>query len=184
MTVISFELPVQPRTKKTSNRIVRLGKNKAKLSLHYSDGDIGGSCPKCRTAVFVSIDEAARKVLPSDTYEQFALECMWFRGSLRQAIDFPLPITGPVAVKATFYRAGDYGDLLGYEQALADVLQAEAWSKPKQLGQAPKKLRDGLGLIVDDKQIRSWDGSRLMIGVPHIEVEIAILGESQERLIG
>lgn len=183
MTVISFELPVQPRTKKTSNRIVRLGKNRAKLSLHYSDGDVGGSCPKCRAAVFVSIEEAARKVMPSDEYEQFALECMWFRGSLRQAIDFPLPITGPVAVKATFYRAGNYGDLLGYEQALADVMQAEAWTKAKP-GKAPKKRRDGLGLIVDDKQIRSWDGSRLMIGVPHIEVEIAILGESQERLIG
>ena len=182
MTVISFELPVQPRTKKTSNRIVRLGRNKARLSLHRSDGDIGTSCPKCRTAVFVSIEEAARKVLPSDTYEQFALECMWFRGSLRQAIKFPLPITGPVAVKATFYRAGDYGDLLGYEQALADVLQAETWSKPKP-GQVPKKLRDGLGLIVDDKQIRSWDGSRLEIGNPRIEIEIAILGESQERLL-
>lgn len=181
MTVISFQLPVQPRTKKTSNRIVRLGKNRARLSLHRSEGDISGNCPKCRSAVFVTIDEAARKVMPSDEYEQFALECMWFRGQLHQAIRFPLPITGPVAVKATFYRAGDYGDLLGYEQALADVLQAEAWSKAKP-GQAPKKRRDGLGLIVDDKQIRSWDGSRLAIGEPHIAVEISVLGESQERL--
>lgn len=153
MTTITFTLPVQPRTKKTSNRIVRMGKNKERI-----------------------------RILPSEEYEQFALECMFFRGKLHREIDFPLPITGPVAVKALFYRSGDYGDALGYEQALADILQDEKWSKAKN-GKAPKKIRDGLGIILDDKQIRWWDGSRLLIGEPRVEVEITILGESQERLI-
>lgn len=152
MTVITFALTLQPRTKKTSNRIVRMGKS----------GQI--------------------RILPSEEFEQFALECMFFRGQLHREIDFPLPITGPVAVKALFYRSGDYGDALGYEQALADVLQDEKWSKAKP-GKAPKKIRDGLGIILDDKQIRWWDGTRLLIGEPRIEVEITILGESQERLL-
>jgi hypothetical protein len=153
VTVITLELPVQPRTKKTSNRIVRFGKHREHI-----------------------------KILPSEEYEQFALECMLRRPAVHRAINFPLPITGEVAVKALFYRTGDFGDLLGYAQALADVMQSEKWSKAKP-GKPPEMLRDGLGLILDDKQIRHWDGSRLCIGEPRIELEISILAESQERLI-
>lgn len=65
------------------------------------------------------------------------------------------PLIGPVAVRALFFREHAIGDLLNYEQALADALEAAA-------------------VVENDRLIVSWDGSRLLkdASAPRIEVEI------------
>lgn len=64
-------------------------------------------------------------------------------------------IAGPVSVRALFYRDADRGDLTNYEQGVGDALQ-------------------GAGIIVNDKQIESWDGSRKLIDRANPRVEIFI----------
>lgn len=128
---IRFTLPSAPRTKKTSNRIVRVGK--------FS------------------------KVLPSKSY------CDYERG-LRPILNavcarladqgVTTPVTGPVEVRATFFRDALRGDLCGYMQALGDILQG--------------------GVIADDEQIKSWDGTRLAKDAtrPRVEVELTVIQEA------
>ena len=113
-------------------------------------------------------------ILPSERYEE------WFKSSMTivpiikghcAKLDIQLPIQGPVSVQALFFRQRDYtGDLVGYEEALGDWLQEK---------------RNGAGLIRDDRQIASWDGSRLFVDRdrPRIEIEIRQMEEPQMRLL-
>ena len=125
---IRFTIYGAPRTKKTSNRVV------------YVHGRL--------------------RILPSKAHE------MWYRDAESQAYEIRagiirdgviLPILGPVSVRALFYRQRDDGDLLNYEQALADWME-------------------GVQIIANDKQIISWDGSRPRVDRerPRIEVEIEV----------
>ena len=123
---LHFNLPGPPRTKKNHNRLVRAG--------------------------------GRYRVLPSKPYEEwrrslegYALHLMM---SLRRH-GVRLPITRPVRVAATFYRDRNIGDLVGYQQALADWME-------------------GVGLLENDRQIVSWDGTRMDVDRerPRIEVEI------------
>jgi hypothetical protein len=145
---IGFTILGSPRTKKTSNRVVPVG--------HF------------------------HRVLPSLAFVE------WFNSSMRsvpiitsklQAAGVSLPILGDVHVKAMFYRDADRGDLLGYEQALADFLQA-----PRYRG--AKRVRDGAGIIDDDRQIISWDGTRMGkdAASPRIEVEVTLIGPEPGKL--
>lgn len=93
------------------------------------------------------------------------------RESQRTGVE--LPIVGDIAVRATFYRDRSSGDLLGYEQALADFLQEPIYRMDKKTGK-PKIARDGAGVIRDDVQIVSWDGSRLMKDAANPRIEVAI----------
>jgi hypothetical protein len=134
--IAGFFIHGAPRTKKTSQRIVRIGKH--------------------------------AKILPSKAHEEWFAIAMSQGATIRRqlkAAGVLLPITGQVAVKATFYRDALRGDATGYYQALADALQM------------PHGKRGGLGIVVDDKQIAHWDGSRLDKdkGNPRIEVEITAL---------
>ena len=70
-----------------------------------------------------------------------------------QAIE--LGIARPVNLCAFFYRDALRGDLIGYIQGLADVLQ-EA------------------GILADDKWIEGLDGSRLLKDAEHPRVEFEI----------
>lgn len=96
-------------------------------------------------------------VLPSAPYERWARTAVlfaraeWNRNS-RQ------PIAAPVRIAATFFRARRTGDLVNFLQAVADVLE-------------------DAGVVVDDKWIVSWDGSRLDHDpkCPRVEVVIAPL---------
>jgi len=75
-----------------------------------------------------------------------------------------LPLfTGRVSVSAQIYRARDVGDLVGYCQAIGDALQ----------GGGGRKNRVPC-VLADDRQIKSWDGSRLLIDRenPRVELEI------------
>jgi len=127
--MVAFTIPGSPATKKTSNQIV--GKKR-------------------------------RFVMPSKTHQQ------WFKGALVHALQAKLhhvlggqkfPLTGPLHVKALFYR-GDHRrvDLSNLVEALADLLQ---------------KVR----IIDDDYSVESWDGSRRLYDDvrPRIDVEITPL---------
>ena len=83
-----------------------------------------------------------------------------------------LPIAGLVNCQALIYRDRNTGDLLGYEEALADWLQA-----PKI--RDGKMVRQGAGIILDDRQIVQWDGSRLLKDAadPRIEVTLTVVKE-------
>lgn len=64
-------------------------------------------------------------------------------------------IACPVHVRALIYRDRDLGDLDNYAHAVGDALQKA-------------------GVIVNDKQIESWDGSRKLIDRVRPRVEITI----------
>lgn len=138
-------VPGIPRSKKTSNRIVRFGPRRE----------------------FV-------KILPSAAHEE------WFDAAMKyvplmhaqiREMKIGLPITGPVHVRAIIYRDAERGDILGYLQALSDFLQEPTYHKV-----TGKMARNGAGIIRDDNQIVSWDGSRLAKDAanPRIELDIDI----------
>jgi hypothetical protein len=117
-------------------------------------------------------------LIPSEAYKE------WFREAMKQAAiirsqlaaaGLELPVTGPVNVRALFYRDRNIGDTCGYYQALGDWLQAPRVSK------RGKRIRNGAGIIEDDRQIASWDGSRLRKDAenPRIEIEISASTEDQ-----
>jgi Holliday junction resolvase RusA-like endonuclease len=74
---------------------------------------------------------------------------------LRRAWAGRIAITQPVNVRATFYREANIGDAVGYYQALADALEKA-------------------GVLVNDRLIVSWDGTRIAKDNmrPRIELEI------------
>lgn len=73
-------------------------------------------------------------------------------------------LTGPVAVKALIYRRRDTGDLDNMLASVGDLLQT-------------------CRVLANDRQIRSWDGSRLLLDrhVPRVEITVARLDIQQER---
>lgn len=117
------------------------------------------------------------KVMPSEAYFEWHKLAMQQSGlicsQLRRA-GFRLPITEPVRVKALFYREARTGDLTGYLQALGDWLQDSRQRNGK-------TVRVGAGIIRDDSQIESWDGSRRMHDKlrPRIEVTVEIIPGGQ-----
>lgn len=169
-TVYSFTVPGAPRTKKTSQRIAFIPAK-------------GNACAKCgkvsakgsRQCQFCGARLGFTKVLPSEAFGEWFAESMKYapmiRAKLTQA-GAALPLEGWIWVKATFYRDRNTGDLLGYEQALADFLQEPLTND------RGKRIRDGAGVYFDDVQIQSWDGSRLAkdSASPRIEVEIRVIG--------
>ena len=75
-------------------------------------------------------------------------------------------IEGPVHIEALYWMPNRVGwpDLLGVEESTADILEAKN-----------KKLKERIQIINNDRNIVSWDGSRLM-GVdpdnPRVEITI------------
>jgi len=102
------------------------------------------------------------RVHPSEAYTVWFKSVVAYRllihSRLRQA-GVTLPLTGPVHVCATVYRAQRSGDATGFYQAIGDAIQEK---------------RGGLGVIADDAQIAHWDGSRLEVDHknPRVELEI------------
>jgi hypothetical protein len=113
--------------------------------------------------------------VPSESQEKWAaraaveLALQWARGVGTNALE------GPVEVTALIYRDKLQGDLVGYLQAVGDVL--EQAPKSRKSRRPPAKA----GIIENDRQIVSWDGSRLLRDAanPRIELwirEVEILG--------
>lgn len=143
--MVALTIPIAPRTKKTSNAVVF--KRVATKTLP------SGFCTRCRRA-------ALPIVLPSEAFRDFQATAL---PHLRRQWRGRPPIAAPVCVNATFYREALRGDLVGYMQALADVLEAA-------------------GVLVNDRLIVAWDGTRMEKDAarPRIEIEIAILDESDQ----
>lgn len=74
---------------------------------------------------------------------------------LQAQADSPFALGCPVSVRAVFYRDKAKGDLVNYMQALADALEKA-------------------GVVENDRQILSWDGSRLAKDAdnPRIELDV------------
>ena len=177
MRPISFTLSSPPRTKKNSGRIIHI------------KGKSGG--------------QGFTKLLPSEAYEEW-LDCVLLQGAqIRYALQrsgHKLPITSPVSVRALVFRQADTGDTNGFYQAIADALhspeyrfsckcgaraQTEYAANPAlcrtcgQLIRIGKQSRKGLGILQDDSQIQSWDGSRLYVdrANPRVQIEISAFTE-------
>ncbi len=127
-------------------------------------------------------------MLPSEAYRD------WFDGVLSythliiaplRAAGIPLPLANQVGIAATIYMDRDSrADLCGFLQAIGDCIQAPiVKDKPRPAkkggGWELKETRKGLGLIMDDYQIVSWDGSRIAIdrARPRVELAITVFGE-------
>lgn len=107
------------------------------------------------------------KVLPSEAYMEWLAALLRYGPQMRaqavHAAGVAFPIRGPVEINAQIYRDADRGDLCGFLQAIGDALQA------------PGETRQGLGIIQDDKQILSWDGSRLRVDNANPRIELDLL---------
>lgn len=107
------------------------------------------------------------RLLPSKAYEKWEAEAMRFalleKTKLRDEQGAILPIDGPVNVSALFFHNAKVveqePDPVGLYQALADFLEAARF-------------------IINDRQIRSWNGSEVMqdLANPRIEVTISLRG--------
>ncbi len=121
VTVTEWHLTISgpPRTKKTSNRLVSVGKKGKKRSV----------------------------VLPSKAWETWC----------KTATIAPMvaAVMDNVSCRAVFYRDAERGDAVGYYQGLADLLEKR-------------------GVIVNDAQIRDWDGSRLLKDAANPRVEVTL----------
>jgi hypothetical protein len=78
------------------------------------------------------------------------------------------PIEGMVHVRALIYRVRATGDLVGFKQAIGDVLEAPG---PRA---KPATQRRKASVIKNDVQIDSWDGTRRLKDKdnPRVEIEI------------
>lgn len=106
---ITFVIAGAPRTKKTSNRIVRCGR--------FS------------------------KILPSEAFLEWQKSAAASLFEAKRLHSFP--ILEAVNCRALFFRERSVGDACGFYQGLADLLQHH-------------------GIVKNDSQVRSWDGSRLL----------------------
>lgn len=189
-------LPGAPRTKKNSSNVFPMVTTEglrnlvARISeaLKMEKGGHG-------TAIRALMSEINFSIHPSTAYKDWFDRCYLYRSSIVAQLTkrgHRLPLTGPVSIKAMFYRDRDSGDALGYEQALADAIQCDEWKCKscrtktyviagcRQCGAGVAYLehhRKGLGLIADDNQIIHWDGSRLERDAmnPRIEFRVDIL---------
>lgn len=96
--------------------------------------------------------------VPSEQYETWARIARMSLPLIQQQMadaGVELPIAADLNCRAMIYRDADAGDAVGYYQGLADWLE-------------------DVGIVVDDVQIRQWDGSRLAKdgALPRIEVTL------------
>ena len=101
----------------------------------------------------------------SEAHESWAIRAAY---QLREAWRGRAPLQGPLHVRADIYRDALRGDLVGYLQAIGDVLEV-ATPKASLTTRAMKG-----GVILDDDQIESWDGSRRLKDAKRPRVEIYI----------
>jgi Holliday junction resolvase RusA-like endonuclease len=93
-----------------------------------------------------------RLVLPSAAFEAWANDAGL---ALNRAWRGRPPLTEPVSVRALIFRKRNTGDLDNMLNSVGDLLQT-------------------CRVIANDRQIRSWDGSRLLVDrhLPRVEITI------------
>lgn len=105
--------------------------------------------------------------VPSDAYrrwEQGAFQAL----SRAVAGKHDFPHRGPVWVQVIAYVRGQAPDLVAVLEAVGDVLQGE-WVTSR-----GRKVRPYWAVILDDRQIRSWDGSRVIRVVDPAQVRTEV----------
>ncbi len=105
------------------------------------------------------VPRGRRKILlPSKAWQDW---CDAVAPLLQAAMRKHFAIERPVNCRALFYRDAARGDAVGFYQGLADVLEHG-------------------GVVVNDKWITQWDGSRLLIDRknPRVEVVLEPIGEN------
>jgi DNA-directed RNA polymerase subunit RPC12/RpoP len=181
-----------PRTKKNSPNIVHIP---GKRTEEYR------KCSECGQEVGRA--SGFNKLLPSDAFKKWLDEAILQAPAIRFALQkagVKLPIDVPVSVKMLIFRKAAVGDLFGYYDAIADGLQAPMYAFPcavcKKKTLSPtvagvkcsecrrplhqgRQSREGMGIILDDSQIKSTDGSRLLkdSARPRVEITIATFDE-------
>lgn len=130
MKHVTFTILGAPRTKKNSQIIAHLGKK----------------CPTCKRGKYA-------RPLPSKPYQRWEKDAVLMQKGRVVAPTAAIRI--PVQVCARFFRDARRGDLLGYEDALADYLEKR-------------------GVVADDVLIQSWDGSRLDVDRVNPRIELTI----------
>jgi Holliday junction resolvase RusA-like endonuclease len=147
--VPGFVIHGPPRTKKNSGRIVVIPTKGSR---------------RCHACGHMS---GFPKILPSEAYEAWEVGAIRELMEIKPRLGVELPITAPVSIEALIYRKRDTGDIVGYLQAIGDMLQAA-------------------GVLKDDRQIEDWDGSRRLKDAanPRCEIFIRVLddGPRQEEL--
>jgi hypothetical protein len=138
---------------------------------------------KNRAQIIPSESGQGAILVPNEKYRQWRRRAIkWKQVILTTARDagYTPPIEAHLSCRALFYRPMETtGDFDGYIAGLGDFLEPE-WVDPVK----DTITRPGVGLIENDRQIRDWDGTRLLIDRenPRIEVELAILTPSQTGL--
>jgi hypothetical protein len=145
-----------------------------------------------QACVRILMSEINFSVQPSEAYHRWFEEQYVLRKTVTNALEragVKLPILAPVNLQAIVYRDAERGDLLGYLQAIADAIQCDIWKcgvckkKTAVLGKCPHcnaavafmtHSRKGLGIIGDDAQIVSLDGSELRKDADRPRIEITL----------
>ena len=96
------------------------------------------------------------RILPSLAYEEWNAAAQQQFMGIRSKCGVQLPITEDVNVSALFYRHANVGDAVGFMQAIADSMQ-EA------------------GIVLDDKQVVSWDGTRLLKDASNPRIVVTVV---------
>jgi hypothetical protein len=149
----------------------RTKKNSGQGAIERARGAGGQPCPSCGTKLRV-------RLFPSAAWREWLKDAVVRidgfrlvdaggapglcreddRGFVRSIVGLWTPLAEPLNCRAVFYRDADRGDLIGYCQGLADLLEER-------------------GVLADDKWIRGWDGSWLAVDRerPRVEVELVAM---------
>lgn len=95
------------------------------------------------------------RILPSAAWSGWAERACLDIAMVTRVRRGEFPLLTPVNCCALFYRDANRGDAVGFYQGLADLLQKS-------------------GVIADDVQIVSWDGSRLLKDASNPRVQITL----------
>lgn len=93
--------------------------------------------------------------IPSEAYETWNESAQLQFAKIRAEASIRLPITENVNVRALFMRHADVGDAVGFYQAIADSME-------------------NAGILENDRQIVSWDGSRLLKDKDNPRIIVAV----------
>lgn len=164
--IVRLVLPGAPRTKKNSQRIAPINyvKNGKRMKVY--------------------------RIQPSKAYERWFKNLLTYTPVYKQQVGsvLPLPLANDFNLGMRVYLQNSRGgDLVGYQEAVLDALQAPVWRKKveEHYGIKTEKLvkkRDGIGIYQDDAQCVGTDDCRIA-GVdsrPRIEVTLTFFGEPRK----
>jgi hypothetical protein len=131
-------------------------------------------------------------LIPSEAYKQWFKDVLTLKPVIHAKLE-GLPISEPVSIQALVYRDALTGDWTGYVDAIADAIQTDVWQCQAEGCKARttsrlvpaacpkcgervkiKHVRKGLAIILDDKQIQDWDGTRLLKDSSRPRIELTI----------